>query len=178
MSGNMSGRMIRMFALSICAIAATILGACRSGEQQSITSMDVAIVGHDHHWLTRYPGPDGLLGTADDLGSKDGVRLPEGTDVHLTLASADYAYIFRVEELGLNELAALVHTANVTIRTGEPIAFTVQGDVVCGFPDPNLVSEIRIENRSDFQSWLETLEPWQDLPPPPTASGARNGGSG
>ncbi len=158
-----------------CIIVLIVLSACSITDDQPAPPLEVEVVGHDHHWLTRYPGPDGLLGTADDVGSKDVVRLPGETEVRLTLSSADYAYIFRVQELGLNELAALVHTSEVTIHTGEPIAFKLEGDVVCGFPDPNLVSEILIEERAEFTSWLSTLEPWQDPPLQPSAVRATGG---
>lgn len=123
--------------------------------------LDVEIVGHDHRWLVRYPGPDGRLGTPDDLGSQDGVRLPGGTAVRLTLASADYDYIFRVPELGVNELAAQVYTGQVELETGQPAVYAIHGDVLCGWPEPGLESEIRVEPPASFERWVESLDPWR-----------------
>lgn len=144
----------------LTAIAATAIGGCGPGTDGPTPPLDVAIVGYEHHWFARYPGPDGLLGTPDDTGSTGEIRLPAKTEVHLSISGADYVYFFRVPELGVNELAAPSYTADMTLRTGDPTALTLAGTVMCGPAKPSLVTEIHIADRADFRAWQDTLQRW------------------
>lgn len=152
----------RAFATLLTAIVATSLGGCGPGTEGPAPALDVAIVGHEHRWFARYPGPDGLLGTPDDTGSTGEIRLPAKSEVHLSVSGADYPYFFRLPEIGVNELAAPSYTAEMTLRTGDPSALTLAGDVMCGPDEPGLVTEIEIAERADFQSWLDTLPEWSE----------------
>ena len=115
--------------------------------------LKVRVVGDGYEWLVRYPGPDALLDTDDDVQSKQNLRLPEHTRVQIEVRSSDYIYGFRIPGLGVNEMAVpdLVFTAD--FETPEESVHVLKGDQMCGYAHPRLIGHVIIEPKRQFQRW-------------------------
>jgi len=138
-------------------------GAVETSTPSSLLRMEV--IGADHAWLARYPGPDGKLRTADDTAALGVVGVPAGQDVQISLSSIDYAYLFRIPDLEVNELAAALADSSVELRGLEPGAHRIAGDTMCGEPRGDLDADLLVLPPSAFEEWSASLSSWADLQP-------------
>ena len=68
----------------------------RSAKGSIVDSVEVGVLGTEFHWRFRYPGPDGLLQTPDDVESERVLYLPPRTSVSFRITSRDYVYILGI----------------------------------------------------------------------------------
>lgn len=92
----------------------------------------IEATGKQSVWHFRYAGPDGRLGTADDVMVRDVLCLPADADVELRLGSADFLYAFRVPQLAVNEIAVPELPRTVRFHTGKPFRADLLHDSMCG----------------------------------------------
>jgi len=143
-------------------------------------ALDIEVVGEQYDWLIRYPGPDSLLGHADDrletpvnkIGldsddphSRDDVELfneivvPVGRPVHLHLRSRDVIHSFYVPEFRINqdmvpgrEIGWVSFTAT---RTGK---FAFVCNQLCGSGHTGMQGVLRVVTEAEFQDWMSQKE--------------------
>ncbi len=118
---------------------------------------DIQIEGSDFQWHIRYPGPDGQLGTADDVIALRHPHLPANTAVRLNLTSADYVYLFAIPQFRLKEIAVPDRTYTLLVDPLAAGAYEFRGEQLCGFSHPNLSGSLFVESPRDFEAWLKTL---------------------
>jgi len=126
--------------------------------------LEIRITGDDHRWFVMYPGPDGLLGSADDLGSRRDVVIPIGHDVTLHLDSIDYIYTFAVPQLALKQMASPGLDFALQFSTDQLGTFALNGGQMCGLP---IVGELNgtftVTNGTDFNKAMAALPPYSNL---------------
>lgn len=150
MHASRSGRPCWRIRLPMCALALS-LGCENLPPVPEL--LKVRVVGEGYEWFVRYPGPDALLDTEDDVRAKQNLRLPEHTQVQIEVRSSDYIYGFRIPGLGVNEMAVpdLVFVAD--FETPEPSVHVLKGDRMCGYAHPRLIGQVIIEPKRQFQRW-------------------------
>ncbi|MCA9167973.1 MAG: cytochrome c oxidase subunit II, partial [Planctomycetales bacterium] len=52
------------------------------------------VTGRQFEWRVRYPGPDGVIGTADDIHTVNDLHLPVGEEIVLQIKSMDVLHSF------------------------------------------------------------------------------------
>jgi heme/copper-type cytochrome/quinol oxidase subunit 2 len=115
--------------------------------------LKIRVVGDGYEWLVRYPGPDALLDTDDDVQAKQNLRLPEHTRVQIEVHSSDYIYGFRIPGLGVNEMAVPELVFIADFETPESSVHILKGDQMCGYAHPRLIGHVIIEPKRQFQRW-------------------------
>ncbi len=128
------------------------------------TPLPIRVVGHKFYWRFTYPGPDGKLGTADDLPGRSDLHVPLGHPVHLEITSDDYVYTFRAPQLKMKETAVpdLYFTLDFTLD--KPARYDLEVDPMCGFAflhDNDVMGEMIAEPAAAVQRWLATTPPHQ-----------------
>ncbi|MBT5876115.1 MAG: cytochrome c oxidase subunit II, partial [Candidatus Latescibacteria bacterium] len=63
----------------------------------------VQVIGKQFNWIIKYPGPDRLLGTDDDLEAENELYVPVDTDIWILLASEDVIHSFFVPQFRLKQ---------------------------------------------------------------------------
>jgi heme/copper-type cytochrome/quinol oxidase subunit 2 len=107
-------------------------------------------------WTFTYPGPDGTLGTPDDVPGGGDLHVPAGRDVELILTSDDYLDRFSVPGLGLHGMAVPGLPSSLTIRAPRPGTFAMAADPMCG-RRPSHGGRLIAETLPDFASWLGSI---------------------
>jgi cytochrome c oxidase subunit 2 len=54
----------------------------------------IEVNAHQWAWTARYPGPDGMFGTADDVVTTNDIRIPLGRPIVVQIASTDVIHSF------------------------------------------------------------------------------------
>lgn len=140
----------------MCLLA--LLSGCDREEAANFpTPLVIRAVGHDFYWRFTYPGPDGQLGTADDIANCPELHVPVNQAIRLELTSEDFIYTFSAPELKLKEIAVpeLVFTINYTpTKAGR---YELKVDPLCGFRffhDNEVMAPMIVERAADVQKWL------------------------
>ncbi len=129
---------------------------CGHGEpEKHIDSMTVEITGRALEWIVRYPGNDGVLGTADDVLDRQNLHVPVTADITVLLRSDDYAYTFALPAQDCREIAVPNLLFSVRFRPGTPGTFEIRGDDMCGGDHSKLQGKLIVESQSSFRSWLK-----------------------
>jgi cytochrome c oxidase subunit 2 len=113
----------------------------------------IEITGYEFQWHVRYPGPDGELGTADDLLDRQDVRVPVGRHVELVLHSLDYLYTLALPHASLKEIAVPDLTFSLRLTPDQVGSFELRGDQFCGYSHPDLMGNFVVMTESDFEKW-------------------------
>ncbi len=132
-----------------------MLGACGRTDANGLPDGDLVIRvrGEDYQWHVRYPGPDGVLDTADDvLGLRD-LHVPARKTVRIDLESADYIYGFRIPELGVNQMAVPELDFAAQLFAEEAGSHPLMGDQMCGFAHESLLGQVVVHAPADFVAW-------------------------
>ena len=138
-----------------CAVAAA--GCPEQTPASTGPPLAVRITGHDYVWDTRYPGPDGLLDTADDRVAEGAPTVPALTRVTVHLASNDYIYSWEVAMRDIRENAIPGVETGAVFDSGGVGRIRLRGDQMCGYSHPALSGWIAVLDPAAFEVWVEAL---------------------
>ena len=131
------------------------------------SQLDIGVVGTDFHWEFRYPGTDGVLGTADDQFSSRILHVPQNARVKFHITSEDYIYILgipknengsqlvengepeKTREIAVPSLTHFIEHQFTSIGT-----YDLMVDPLCGFQsihDPRM-GQILVSQDYEFES--------------------------
>jgi cytochrome c oxidase subunit 2 len=116
------------------------------------------VVGRQFQWDVVYPGPDGRLGTADDLFATDGeLHVPLGEVVVLELRSVDVIHSFFVPALRLKQdlVPGIDHSVWFTADT--PGEFDIICAELCGWGHSRMRGRLIIESPEAYAQFLDEL---------------------
>lgn len=116
-------------------------------------SFSLRLTGRDYRWHARYPGPDGLLDTPDDILSDRGLHLPAASEITIDLRSEDWTYLFYVPDLGIMETAIREMPFQLRFSTDVAGTFRIRGGQMCGLLHPDLLGELVVHSPQEFRQW-------------------------
>lgn len=107
-------------------------------------------------WHFRYSGPDGILGSKDDVQTEKILRVPEGVKFDIQLRSDDYIYVFSCPELELKEIAVPDLEFALELSCGRPGEYDLIMSPLCGFrlPPGELMGKVIVDSKRDFTRWF------------------------
>ena len=117
------------------------------------------VTGDDFRWLLRYPGADGVLDSEDDLLVERHPHLPARREVLIELTSNDWIYTFYVPGLDLKETAVPEMPFQFELNPGGPGQYRLMGSQMCGYTHPELLGDVLVQSRSEFEAWSRRLAP-------------------
>jgi heme/copper-type cytochrome/quinol oxidase subunit 2 len=117
----------------------------------------VEVTGIENRWHIRYPGPDGLLRTPDDVLGSDDLHVPAGVVTRLLLRSGDYIYNLRLPHLSLAEVAIPELDFHLEFREDRPGQYPLKGDPMCGRPHEDLPAYLIVESEDAYRAALHEL---------------------
>ena len=136
-----------------CALTVIGMLGCRY-QEPVIESVKVEMTGHDFKWHSRYAGPDGQWGTADDVHADQVVHVPVMAEVEIVLKSRDYVYTLEVPQAGQKEIAVPDLTFVLRFRADKIGRFEMPGDQMCGYSHSDLMATLVVDSQSEYRKWL------------------------
>lgn len=115
----------------------------------------VEVVARQFEWRLRYPGPDGDLGTPDDLFLVNDLHVPVDEDVLVQLKSMDVLHSFFLPNLRIKQDAVPGMKIPVWFKATETGEYDLVCAELCGWGHYKMKGRITIESREDFDAWLE-----------------------
>ena len=169
----MSGRIVTThvwLGLASLAIAAAVAGCERSRQPDPtalkaekplqkvvLSSLSLRVTAENFKWHLKYPGPDGILDTPDDILTQQHLHLPTYTNVSIELLSNDWVYSFFLPHLGLTDIAVPDAPFTIEFQTGASGNHRLLGSQMCGYTHPDLLGDVVIHTQQEFGEWLQPL---------------------
>lgn len=166
MSCRLSGWMVFLFWLLGCSQSDTPETGAQtpSNTNKSISIPEpyrIEITGGKYRWHVRYPGPDGVLDSPDDIAVERDLHVPLGIEIELQLKSNDYVYLLSLPQFHLKQIAVPTLDFTLTFRSDEIGEFDLDGDEFCGDPHPELKGLLFVQSRAQFETWVREQESLQ-----------------
>ena len=119
----------------------------------------VRIISQQWAWTFIHPGPDGELGTPDDITTIDELHVEAGTLYHFQLESRDVLHSFSVPVFRLKQDAVPGRRITGWFEPTETGTFDIQCAEICGIGHGVMSARIVIETPEQHAAWLAGSKP-------------------
>ncbi len=125
--------------------------------------LEVDVLAGQFEWRIRYPGPDGSIGTLDDVVSVNDLHVPVNQNIKVRLRSRDVLHSFFLPSLRVKQDAVPgmtipvwfnVDPKLVTVQDGAPAFFDLTCAELCGWGHYKMRGRLAVQTASDFTKWL------------------------
>lgn len=120
------------------------------------------VTARQFEWRIKYPGPDGKLGTPDDIHHLNDLHLPVDTDVVIDLKSMDVLHDFFLPHLRVKQDAVPGMKIPVWFRSKELGMYDLVCAELCGWGHYKMKGRVTFESRAQFDAWLAQLAAEQE----------------
>lgn len=117
----------------------------------------VEVTARQFEWRLRYPGPDGELGTSDDLFTVNDLHVPVDEEILVHLKSMDVLHSFFLPNLRVKQDAVPGMQQNVWFRATQTGQFDLVCAELCGWGHYKMKGRLTVESRAQFDAWQEDL---------------------
>jgi len=118
----------------------------------------VQVTGKQFNWEILYPGPDGKLGTDDDLQIDNELHVPVDKVVHVTLKAKDVIHSFFLPNLRLKQDAVPGRDIQAWFQATKPGRYELPCAELCGFGHSGMLGHLTVHTADDYQKWVK--EQW------------------
>jgi cytochrome c oxidase subunit 2 len=115
----------------------------------------VQVTGKQFNWEFTYPGPDGELGTADDLTLDNELNVPVGKVVRILLLSEDVIHSFFVPVLRLKQDILPGRVIPAWFEVTEPGTYEIACAELCGFGHYTMRGLLIAHTPGEYERWVE-----------------------
>jgi cytochrome c oxidase subunit II len=113
----------------------------------------VQVTARQFEWRLRYPGPDGLIGTRDDIHHVNDLHIPVDTDVLIELKSMDVLHSFFLPNLRVKQDAVPGSKIPVWFRATEVGTYDLVCAELCGWGHYKMKGRLTVESADAFAAW-------------------------
>lgn len=162
----------------ICVILALLSRRTWADIKQSMPkdALAIEVTGEQFSWTIRYPGPDGRIGTPDDIVALNQLHFPVGRPVVATLRSKDVIHSFFLPEFRVKQDAVPGMSTRIWfdgLRTGH---WEIACAELCGLGHYRMKGFVTVETPEEFQKWLADQTAQQASEGAPAAQPGAAGG--
>ncbi len=113
------------------------------------------VTGRQFEWRLRYPGSNGVLGDQDDIFVVNDLHLPVNEEILIELKSADVLHSFFLPNMRVKQDAVPGMKIPVWFRATEKGTYDIVCAELCGWGHYKMKGRLTIESREDFEEWLD-----------------------
>ncbi len=118
-------------------------------------AMPIEITGEQFAWNIRYPGPDGKLGTADDVVTLNQLHFPVGRPVVATLRSKDVIHSFFLPEFRVKQDAVPGMSTRIWFDAMRVGHWEIACAELCGLGHYRMKGFVTVESPEEYEKWLK-----------------------
>jgi len=114
----------------------------------------VRVIGKQFNWRMIYPGPDGSLGTDDDLELANDLHVPVDSNVIVELQSEDVIHSFFLPHLRLKQDTLPGKTIKAWFNATKTGKYEIACAELCGFGHYNMRGFLTVHTKEEYEAWL------------------------
>jgi cytochrome c oxidase subunit 2 len=122
----------------------------------------VEVTARQFEWRLCYPGPDGEIGTFDDIHHVNDLHVPVNEEILVELKSMDVLHSFFLPELRVKQDAVPGMKIPVWFKALEPGEYDLVCAELCGWGHYKMKGRLTVQSREDYDAWLEELRVAQE----------------
>ena len=115
---------------------------------------EIEITAEQFAWNIRYPGPDGLWNTADDITTINQLHLPVGRPTVILLQSKDVIHSFFVPQFRMKQDAVPGLTSRVWVQPITAGHWEIACAELCGLGHYRMKGFLTVETPAALAAWL------------------------
>ena len=124
------------------------------------SDFELGVTGKQFNWEIAYPGPDGKLGTDDDVKFDNDLHVPVNKVIRVHLTSRDVIHSFYLPNLRLRQDAVPGRTILVWFEATKPGKYELPCSQLCGFGHSGMKGWLYAHTPEEYQKWAaENLAP-------------------
>lgn len=126
-----------------------------SGAEAKPDAVRIEINAHQWAWDARYAGPDGKFNTKDDIVTLNDIRIPEGTQVILELASTDVIHSFYLPNFRMKQdaMPGMINHMLFEARKGQVGEYDIGCAQHCGTNHYKMKGRLTVMSKEDYARW-------------------------
>lgn len=118
-------------------------------------SLQVQILAQQFAWNIKYPGPDGLFDTVDDVESLNQLHVPVRQPVVIELQSKDVVHSFFLPNFRLKQDVVPGMKIRVWFEATETGQFEIACAELCGLGHYRMRGVLLVQSKEEFEKWLK-----------------------
>ena len=123
--------------------------------------LEIEITAEQFAWNIRYTGPDGKLGTPDDVTTINQLHLPVQKSVLVHIKSKDVIHSFFVPQFRMKQDAVPGITGRIWLTATKTGNYEIACAELCGLGHYRMRGFLTIESPEAFKTWLAGMAPQQ-----------------
>jgi cytochrome c oxidase subunit 2 len=117
------------------------------------SDMQVQVTAKQFNWEIAYPGPDGKLGTADDVTMDNDLHVPVGKTIRVQLKSRDVIHSFFIPQARFKQDAVPGHDIPVWFKITKPGKYEIPCAELCGFGHSGMRGWLYVHPLDEYEAW-------------------------
>ena len=124
---------------------------------------DAEVLAGQFEWRIRYPGPDGKIGTLDDILSLNDLHVPVDEDFVIRLRSRDVLHSFFLPNLRVKQDAVPGMSIPVWFRATQVGPYELTCAELCGWGHYKMRGRLTVQTTAEYQQWLSEMAKQQEV---------------
>lgn len=117
-------------------------------------ALPVIVHGKQFEWRITNPGPDGQLGTADDIRLRNQLHIPVNRPIAVKLEAEDVIHSFFVPEFRLKQDAVPGMNINAWFQATDTGQYEIGCAELCGMGHYKMRGRVFVHTAEDYQAWM------------------------
>ena len=124
------------------------------------SDFEISVAAKQFNWEVSYAGPDGKLGTEDDVKFDNDIHVPVNKPIRVQLSSKDVIHSFFLPSLRLKQDAVPGRTILVWFEATKPGKYELPCAELCGFGHSGMKGWLYVHTVEEYKKWAdESLAP-------------------
>ena len=119
----------------------------------------IDVIAKQFNWDFVYPGPDGKIGTDDDLTLENDLNVPVNEVVRLTLKSEDVIHSFFVPQLRVKQDMLPGREIPLWFEATKPGRYEIPCAELCGFGHSGMRGWLTVHSPEEYARWMQKRWP-------------------
>jgi cytochrome c oxidase subunit 2 len=119
------------------------------------SDMQVQITAKQFNWEIAYAGPDGKLGTSDDVTQDNDLHVPVNKTIRLTLKSRDVIHSFFIPQARFKQDLVPGHSIPAWFKITKPGKYEIPCAELCGFGHSGMKGWLFVHTPEEFDAWAK-----------------------
>jgi cytochrome c oxidase subunit 2 len=134
------------------------------------SDMQVQVTAKQFNWEIAYPGPDGKLGTADDVTMDNDLHVPVGKTIRVQLKSRDVIHSFFIPQARFKQDAVPGHDIPTWFKITKPGKYEIPCAELCGFGHSGMRGWLYVHPLDEYEAWARQNNAGPLTPKPASGS--------
>lgn len=118
---------------------------------------EIRVIGQQWAWTFEHEGPDGKLGTEDDIRTVDEMHIEVGKVYHYKLTSRDVLHDFSVPVFRLKHDAIPGREITGWFEATQTGEYDIQCAEICGIGHGLMVAKLYIHSPEEYAAWTQKM---------------------